>query len=125
MNTINISTGDDFMKKIYLVLLIIGAAIPLNYFILFINEYGFDFTMMVRQLLSNNITRFFTSGLLLASITFLYFMYIESKKHKIYTWWICVIAIFTMGLSLALPLFLYIREDYIDIEKINDGKVKL
>lgn len=113
------------MKKVYLLLLIIGAAIPLNYLVQFIMEFGFDFSIMVEQLLGNNITRFFTSGLLFSSICFLYFMYIESGKHKIYTWWICVIALFTIGLSLALPLFLYIREDYIDIEKLNGGSVKL
>ncbi|MGB3366664.1 MAG: DUF2834 domain-containing protein [Acidaminobacteraceae bacterium] len=116
---------NDFIKKVHLLLLIIGAAVPLNYFVQFIVEYGFDLRMVFDQIHSSNILKFVASSVLLSSVTFLYFMYIESKKHKIYTWWICVIAIFTVGLSLALPLFLYIRGDYIDIEKLNDGKVKL
>lgn len=113
------------IKKVYLVLLIIGAAIPLNYLVQFIVEYGFDLRMILNQLHTNNIVKFVASAMILTSVTFLYFMYIEAKKHQIYTWWICVIALFTVGVSLALPLFLYIREDYIDIEKINEGKAKL
>lgn len=116
---------DSLIKKMYLVLLIIGAAIPLNYIVQFIVEYGFDFKLILDQLQNNNIVKFIASGIILSSASFLYFMYIEAKKHKIYTWWICVIALFTVGLSLSLPLFLYIREDYIDIEKLNDGRAKL
>ena len=130
MYTTNIDIGDDlmknaFIKKMYLLLLIIGAAVPLNYFVQFIAEYGFDLRMVFDQIHRSNILKFVASSVVLSSITFLYFVYIEAKKHKIYTWWISVIALFTVGLSLALPLFLYIREDYIDIEKINDGKAKL
>ncbi len=116
---------DTLIKKVYLALMIVGAAIPLNFFVQFIVKYGLDFNMIFSQLLNNNIVKFIASGIVLSSASFLFLMYIESKKHKIYTWWICVIALFTVGLSLALPLFLYIREDYIDIEKINDGRVKL
>lgn len=108
------------MKKVYLVLLIIGAALPLNYLLQFMVKYGFDINLIFEQLFSNNITRFFTSGLVVSSLCFLYFMYIESKKHNIGTWWICLIALFTIGLSLAFPLFMYIREDYLDVEKYHE-----
>nr|WP_265101548.1 DUF2834 domain-containing protein [Lysinibacillus varians] len=40
-------------------------------------------------------------------------MFNESRKYNIKEKWICLLTLFTVGLSLALPLFLFFRQPYI------------
>ncbi|WP_283778964.1 DUF2834 domain-containing protein [Peribacillus frigoritolerans] len=47
-------------------------------------------------------------------IVFLVFMFNESRKYDIKEIWICLLSLITVGLSLALPLFLFFRHSYIN-----------
>lgn len=98
------------MKNFYLLLAILGAVLPYSFFVPFLAENGLDLPLLLSLLFANKISSFFATDFLLSCLVFLVFLYQETKKYKIQQWWICVIATLTIGLSCALPLFLYFRE---------------
>jgi hypothetical protein len=98
------------MKRIYAVLAILGFVLPYIFFIRFLSVNGLNLSLFVEQLFANDISTFFAVDLLIATITFWVFAYRESRKRSIRHGWICIAASLLVGLSFALPLFLYIRE---------------
>jgi hypothetical protein len=98
------------MKKIYLSLAIVGAVLPYSFFIPFLVENGLDIPLLLSMLFANRISSFFATDFLLSCLIFWIFLYQETKKYRIKQWWVCMIATITIGLSCALPLFLYFRE---------------
>ncbi|OEH93887.1 DUF2834 domain-containing protein [Bacillus solimangrovi] len=111
------------MRKVYLLFGIIGTIFPYYFFINFLNQYGLDIGLFVNLLFSNPISTFFAVDFFISCAVFLVFMFIESRKYNIKGKWICLIALFTVGLSLALPLFLYIRHPYINSKTNGDISV--
>ncbi len=106
------------MKKIYLTLAIIGTGFPYYYLTQFILENGFNIALLGHQLFANYISTFFAVDFFISCTVFLIFMFCEVKRYSIKTvQWICFATLFTVGLSLALPLFLIFREDYISTQK--------
>jgi hypothetical protein len=91
-------------------LAIVGAVLPYSFFIPFLVENGLDIPLLLSMLFANRISSFFATDFLLSCLIFWIFLYQETKKYRIKQWWVCMIATITIGLSCALPLFLYFRE---------------
>ncbi|SFA87689.1 MULTISPECIES: DUF2834 domain-containing protein [unclassified Bacillus (in: firmicutes)] len=106
------------MKRVYILLTVIGAILPYYFFINFIMVNGLNLKLLGDYLFANTISSFFATDFFISCIVFWLFMYNEVKKYKIKEWWICLILNLTIGLSCALPLFLYFRHAYED-RKMN------
>jgi hypothetical protein len=98
------------MKKLYLVLAVLGLVLPYTYFVPFLVANGLDLALFSKELFANQISSFFAADLFVSSLVFWVFLYRESTTHRIRWWWLCLLANLTVGLSLALPLLLYFRE---------------
>ena len=99
------------MKKVYFVAAFIGFILP-NYFVYqFMNTHGFDLILFCELLFSNYADSAFSIDLLFCSVVFWYFIFNEKKEGKISSIWPFILINLTLGLSLALPLYLYKRED--------------
>jgi hypothetical protein len=98
------------VKRTYAVLAILGFALPYLFFIRFLSANGLNLTLFYQQLTANDISTFFAVDLILATITFWVFAYREIRQHPIRHGWIVIPAGLLVGLSFALPLFLYMRE---------------
>ena len=103
------------MKRIYLILTIVGFALP-NYFVLLESiETGnillyMDISATINGMFANRISTIFSIDLFLAVFVFFIWSYQESKKQGIKNvGWIWV-ATMLFGLGGGLPLFLYVRE---------------
>jgi hypothetical protein len=94
------------MKTIYLILAIVGAVIPFVFFIMFFLAHSIDIPVFVRALFSNGASAGFTADLLISSLVFWLFMFSRGEPK----WWIYVLVNLTIGLSCALPLYLYACE---------------
>ncbi len=106
------------MKKIYLLSAILGTILPYYFFVMFLIENGFNTSLLISQLFANNISTFFAVDFLISCIIFLIYMFKECNKLSIKKiQWLCLLALCTVGLSLALPLFLFFRENYITRRK--------
>jgi Terpene cyclase DEP1 len=101
-------------KYFYLVLAVIGFAGPYYFFIAFLKAHGLDGKAFLQELFGTPISTFFAVDLLLSSVVFVRYLRQEASRYRINRWWLYLIALLTVGLSFALPLFLYVRETRID-----------
>ena len=97
-------------KIIYLILCFAGLLLPYWLFVPWVAANGLDLRLMLQQLFANRISAFFAMDVLVSSLVLMYFMRTESQKLTIRKSWLPVLALLTVGVSLALPLFLYLRE---------------
>jgi hypothetical protein len=100
------------LKYFYLVMAAVGFVVPYYFFVSFLQEYGLDLRELWRQLFANSISAFFALDLLIASVVFIFYLRTEAARYSMKRWWIFLLPLFTVGLSLAFPLFLYWREGY-------------
>jgi hypothetical protein len=97
-------------KNIYLSLGILGAAIPYSQFVPWIMESGLHLGLLLHQLFANRISAFFGLDVLVSSAVLLVFMRVEGRLLRMRLRWLPVVGLCAVGVSLALPLFLYLRE---------------
>lgn len=98
------------MKKIYLMLAIIGAIVPYIFFIQFMQSSGLDLIAFVSALFVNGAAGGFSADLLLSSFIFWIFIFQQAKKSDSPNPYIFIALNLTIGLSCALPAYLYARE---------------
>jgi len=101
-------------KNAYLALALIGLFAPYCFFFKFLSTNGLNLSLLVGQLFANNISTFFAVDLIISIIVFWIYMVAEANKLQMKNWWLYILASMTVGLSFALPLFLYFRERKIE-----------
>ena len=94
------------MKNLYLILAIAGAVVPYLFFFQFFGEMGVDLPTFIGALFANGAAGGFTADLLITSLVF--WIYIFTRKEGP-TAWPFVILNLTIGLSCALPAYLYVN----------------
>lgn len=97
-------------KTVYIILCVLGAAIPLTAFVPFALENGLDLGLFVQEMFGTQVATFLSADLILSSLALWVFIYFELRKRPIRYWWLAIIANVGVGLSLGLPLFLLLRE---------------
>jgi hypothetical protein len=97
-------------KNIYLVLVLLGLLIPYYFLFKFLGSNGLNISLLVQQLFANNISTFFATDLVIAILVFWIYMFTEANKLQMKNSWLYLLASLLVGLSFALPLFLYFRE---------------
>ena len=103
-------------KSIYFVLALVGLLAPYYFFFKFLNANGFNIPLLLDELFANNVSTFFAVDLIISIIVFWIYMIAEANKLRMKNWWLYILASLTVGLSFALPLFLYFRERKLEIE---------
>jgi uncharacterized protein DUF2834 len=106
-------------KNIYLFLCILGAAIPYSQFVPWVMENGLHLGLLVRQLFANRISTFFGLDVLVSSAVLLMFMRVEGKVLRIRFRWLPIAGLCAVGVSLAFPLFLYLRERALEVNQVT------
>ncbi|MCS3433517.1 DUF2834 domain-containing protein [Klebsiella sp. BIGb0407] len=100
------------MQALYLFLCIVGAVLPLTQFIPWLSAHGFDVPLLLLQATSDHIAAFAWSDVLISGITVAVFIIVEGRRLAMRRWWWPLCAL-TVGPSLALPLFLLLRERHL------------
>jgi hypothetical protein len=98
------------MKNVYLILAIVGFIAPYYFFLQMPGENGFDLAQFIQPLFANNLLRGVAMDLTVAVIVFWVYVFAEANKLQMKNAWLYVLATLLVGLSFALPLFLYFRE---------------
>ncbi len=104
-------------KHFYLAMCVVGTIIPYAIMAKFFLEMGTDYHLMADWLFVNIWNTFFLADLLLVAIVIICYIFIEGRKIKMPQLWIPLICVSLVGVCLALPLFLYMRE--LHLEKID------
>ena len=98
------------MTALYLVLAIVGAIAPYVFFLDFMAQSGPGLATFLGALLANGASGGFTVDLLISSSVFWAFIWQDSGRSGVSYPWIYVLVNLLIGLSCALPLYLYMRE---------------
>jgi predicted membrane protein len=97
-------------KTLYLFLCFLGTILPYLFFVPFLREHGLDLRSFCEQLFANRISSFFGMDVIVSSICLWIFVYFEGRRSRVRRLWAPILASLTVGVSLGLPLFLYLRE---------------
>jgi hypothetical protein len=97
-------------KTIYLLLCIVGFAVPYAAFVPWLIEHGPGGRLFLQYLFANRISAFFALDVVVSAVVLLRFSALESRRLRMHNRWIILAATLLVGVSLGLPLFLYLRE---------------
>ena len=97
-------------KTLYLFLCVIGTILPYLFLVPFLREHGLDLRRFFDELFANRIGAFFGMDVIVSSVCLWIFVFFEGRRSRVKHLWAPVLASLTVGVSLGLPLFLYLRE---------------
>jgi hypothetical protein len=97
-------------KKLYLMLCVLGTALPYLHFLPFLQEHGLDPEVFVSQLFATPVSGFFGMDVIVSSLVLWVFVAVEGRRLEMRGLWAPIAANLAVGVSLGLPLFLYMRE---------------
>ena len=98
------------MRKLYLFGAILGTILPYYYFIQFVLENGLNVNLFINQLFANPVSAFFGMDVIVSSLVLWVFIFAERRRLGMKHLWVYVLCNLAVGVSLALPLFLHVRE---------------
>ena len=101
-------------KSLYLVLCVAGTVFPYSQLVPFLREHGLDYRLFVEQLFANRIGGFFGLDVLVSSVVLWALVVIEGRRAGVQHLWAPIAANLAVGVSLGLPLFLYLREERLE-----------
>ena len=102
------------LRHVYLVLCVVGALLPYSQLIPWFLEHGLDLSLFLDQLFANRIGGFFGLDVIVSSFVLWIFVFSEGRRFGMRHLWLPVLASLVVGVSLGLPLFLYMRQLHID-----------
>ena len=102
------------LKHVYLIFCVLGAALPLSQFVPWLIANGADLPLFFDQLLVNPVSRFFVFDVVISALVLITLIVVESKRLAKKKGWLAIVATLCVGVSLGLPLFLYLRQLTLD-----------
>jgi Protein of unknown function DUF2834 len=97
-------------KTLYLCLCILGTALPYWQLIPFLREHGVNLRLFFDELFATRIGAFFGMDVIVSSLVLWVLVFVEGRRANLKHLLAPIAANFAVGVSLALPLFLYLRE---------------
>lgn len=105
------STHQTGWSTFYLLAFVVGSLVPLYFIYGFIQESsGVNLPLFMEQLFENKASSTFSADLLICSFIFWAFMIRDKKGKALPNALYFIVLNLTVGLSSALPLYLYFRE---------------
>ncbi|WP_323042007.1 DUF2834 domain-containing protein [Gemmobacter sp.] len=98
------------VRHFYLGMAIAGTLVPWLFFGSFFAQQGPDIPLFLKSLFANGPAGGFSADVLISLIVFWVWSWRDAARHGVARWWLVLPASFLVGLSLALPLYLYLRE---------------
>lgn len=92
-------------KNFYLAMALLGTVIPWFFFGSFFAGAGFDVPLFVQSVIGNKPAAGFTAVVLWV------WSYTDARQKGVRYWWVVLPATCLVGVSLSLPLYLYLRAD--------------
>ena len=100
------------MQIIYIILSIAGLAFPLSQFVPWLSSHGLNVPLLIQEATSTHISAFAWADVLISGIAVAVLIIAEGRRLAMHKLWL-PLACLMVGPSLALPLFLYLRERHL------------
>jgi hypothetical protein len=98
------------MQWLYLIAAILGTVLPLSQLAPFLLANGLDVPLLFRQLFQTHASAFFGLDVIASSVVLWLFVFSEGRRLRMNNLWLYVLCNLAIGVSSALPLFLFFRE---------------
>jgi len=109
------------LKTVYLGLCILGVVLPYWQFVPWVAANGLNLRLFFQQLFANRIGGFFGMDVFVSALALLVFVRVENSRLRMRGRWLPLLAVLTVGVSLGLPLFLYLREGKLEQDRAQAG----
>lgn len=109
------------LKTVYLGLCILGVVLPYWQFVPWVAANGLNLRLFFQQLFANRIGGFFGMDVFVSAVALLVFVRVENSRLSMRGRWLPLLAVLTVGVSLGLPLFLYLRERKLEQDRAQEG----
>ena len=107
------------LRHLYLAFALVGLLLPYSQFLPWIIEHhAINIPLFIHDMFANRISAFFAMDVIVSAIVLIVFIMDEGRRLGIRTLWLPVIATLLVGVSLGLPLFLYLRQIQLDQSRI-------
>ena len=108
------------LRHLYLALCVFGIVVPYAQFVPWLSQHGLQIDSFVRELFATRVGAFFGLDVVVSAIALLVFICAERKAVAVRHVWLPIIATLVVGVSLGLPLFLYMRQRAIDATSLTN-----
>lgn len=98
------------IRHFYLAMAVIGTVVPWLFFASFFAQHGLDIPLFLQSLFVNGAAGGFSADVLISIFVFWVWSWRDAARHNIAHWWLVLPSSVCVGLSLAMPLYLYLRE---------------
>ena len=102
------------LRHVYIGLCLLGAILPYSQFVPWLDAHGLDLSLFLSELFSTRVGAFFGLDVLVSALVLFVFMAAEGRRLGMTELWLPAIATIAVGVSLGLPLFLYMRQSTLD-----------
>ncbi|MDT7689352.1 MAG: hypothetical protein QOE46_2111 [Acidobacteriota bacterium] len=106
------------LKTTYLILCLIGVVLPYWQITPWLFANGLNVPLLLRELFANRVGAFFGLDVFVSATTLLVFVGSDGSRLGLRGRWLPVLALLTVGVSLGLPLFLYMRERKLEQDRL-------
>lgn len=97
-------------KHLYLGLCVAGTILPWASFLPFLRAHGLNARVFLNQLFGTPVSSFFGWDVVVSSLVLWVFVLVEGRRLAMARLWMPIAGNLLVGVSLGLPLFLYLRE---------------
>ena len=102
------------LRHVYVGLCILGMVLPYWQFMPWLESNGPNLPLFVSELFSTRIGAFFGLDVVVSALVLFVFIGAEGRRLDIRSLWLPVASTLIVGVSLGLPLFLYLRQLELD-----------
>jgi len=102
------------LRYLYLLFCILGLVLPYSQFVPWVLDHGLNGSLFLHELFANRISAFFGMDVIVSSIVVVSFASSEGARLGMRNIWLPIIAVCLVGVSLGLPLFLYLRQSQLE-----------
>ncbi|MGF1466415.1 MAG: DUF2834 domain-containing protein [Sandaracinaceae bacterium] len=96
------------MKHLFLALAVLGTVAPYAAFAPWLAEHGLDIGRLVREMFANPVARFFSLDVIVSALVVVA-MVARGTRRGVRHAWLAVVGTLGVGVSLGLPLYLYLE----------------
>ena len=102
------------LRHVYLLLCVFGVAAPYVELIPWLSQHGLQLDLLIRELFATRIGAFFGLDVVVSAIVLFVFIFAERRAIRVRHAWLPIVTTLAVGVSLGLPLFLYMRQRILD-----------
>ena len=98
------------IKAFYLIATVAGAILPWIPFLPFMIEKSFSPNSIIQALYANGASSGLSNDFFISCLVFWVFVIVDAKQLNLKYWWFVIPSAPLIGLSMAFPTYLFIRE---------------